>query len=70
MVDNESLGLLIEIEKPFIYLQTENGDIIEIDLSHEKDNEFLWETYSERIDEGLYLPFSPKTKRLLELEEG
>ncbi|MBH0158715.1 hypothetical protein IHV10_20230 [Fictibacillus sp. 5RED26] len=64
MIGNDELGLLVEVKKPFLVLETSNKQVVKIEVQAEKDNPEYWEALEANMAEGLYLPFNRKTKQL------
>ncbi|MBH0167133.1 hypothetical protein IHV12_19600 [Fictibacillus sp. 7GRE50] len=64
MMGTEELGLLVEVKKPFIILETMDKQVVRIDVHEEKDNPEYWEALEAHMTEGLYLSFNTKTKQL------
>lgn len=64
MMGNEELGLLVEVKKPFLVLETSDKQVVKIEVQAEKDNPEYWEALESHMTEGLYLSFNTKTKQL------
>jgi len=64
MTGSEELGLLVEVEKPFLVLETSDKQVVKIEVQEEKDNSEYWEALEANMAEGIYLWFNTKTKQL------